>query len=117
MPNPYRAEEEFTVEGRTYRLRFDWNAAVEFETATGRAISDVLADLAAQRVSATALRGLLWAGLRSSEPKLSLEAAGEVLDRLGRREAIRLCGTALRFYFPELGEQPPADPQSPAPSL
>lgn len=115
MPNPYRAEAEFEVEGRTYRLRYDWNAAVEFEAATGRAISDVLADLAAQRVSATALRGLLWAGLRCSEPKLTLEAVGEILDRLGRRAAIQLCGSALRFYFPELGEPPP-DPQSPAPS-
>lgn len=123
MPNPYRAEAEFVVAGERYALRFDWNAAVDFEQATGRLVSQALTSLAACQLSATDLRGLLWAGLRASGRKLSLEEAGDLIPRIGRAEAVRLTGAALRYYFPELGEEaaaaPPgedADPPRPAPS-
>lgn len=123
MPNPYRAEAEFLVAGERFALRFDWNAAVEFEQATGRLVSQALTSLAAGQLSATDLRGLLWAGLRAGGRRISIEEAGDLIPRIGRAEAVRVTGAALRYYFPELGDQgsagPPgedADPPRPAPS-
>ena len=115
MANPYRATAEFTAEGQTYRLRFDWNAACEFEQATGKTVSEVLSDVAAGRVSAVALRGLMWAGLHGDDRGVTLVRAGELIGLVGRVEAVRICGVALRYFFPELEAAPP-DPPNPAPS-
>lgn len=117
MPNPHRCEAEFVARSERFQLRWDWNAACEFEAATGRHISDALADVATGRLSAISLRGLLWAGLRAHHPQLSITDAGELIPVIGRAEAMRLVGTGLRYFYPELeAEPPPADPQTPAPS-
>lgn len=118
MANKYRAEAEFSARGETWLLRWDWNAAVEFESAAGRCLSEALSEVAAGKLSATSLRAMLWAGLRAERPRVTLEEAGGLLAELGHKRAMELCGSALRYFFPEIADAPPgdADPQSPAPS-
>jgi hypothetical protein len=113
--NPYRAEASFEVGSKTYRLRYDWNSAVEFETASGKKLGDAMFELLNLTISATSLRAMLWAGLRQKHPKVTLTRAGVLMGRIGRSEVMRLAGVALRYYYPELMGDPP-DPQTPAPA-
>jgi hypothetical protein len=115
VANKYRAEASFQVGKKTYRLRFDWNAAVEFESASGKKLGDSMLELLKLTICATSLRAMLWAGLRQKHPKVTLSRAGELIGRIGRAEAMRLMGVALRYYYPELMGEPP-DPQRPAPA-
>jgi hypothetical protein len=62
---------------------------------------------------------MLWAGLQDEHPDLTLKEAGRLIDKLGRKEAQRLMGVALRYFFPELDREEAkatADPSTPAPS-
>jgi hypothetical protein len=102
MGNPYRGEASFEVEGRTHRVHFTWNAAVAYEEATGRPLSDALLDLANGKLSARSLRAMLWAGLQEAGEDVTPKDAGRLIDRLGRKDARRILGVALRFFFPEL---------------
>lgn len=115
MANPMRGEAELVVPGRgTLRLKFDWNSAVEFEQIVERPITDAIADVAAQRTSAKLLRGLIWSGLRAHHAEITPREVGEIIGQVGRPEAVRVMGVALRYYFPEIGpDDPPADPPAP----
>ena len=114
MANPLRGEASFEVEGKPYRVKFDWNAAAEYEDATGRALSDALLDVAKQRLSAKSLRAFLWAGLQANHPEVAIRDAGDILAKIGRKEAQRVMGVAMRYYFPELEEGKDPDPLKPA---
>jgi hypothetical protein len=117
MANPHRGEATLRDGETEYRLRFHWNAAAEYEEVTGQTLSEALANVARRRVSAKAVRAMLWAGLREHHPEVTLAQAGQIIDHVGRTEANRVLGVALRYYFPELEDEgPPADPQPPAPS-
>jgi hypothetical protein len=119
MGNPHRGETSFEVEGKAYRVRFSWNAAAAYEEAAGRPLSEALLDVARERFSAKSLRAMLWAGLQDEHPDLTLKEAGRLIDKLGRKEAQRLMGVALRYFFPELDREEAkatADPSTPAPS-
>lgn len=116
VANPLRGEASFEADGRTYRLHYTWNVAAEFEEVAGRPLSDALLDVAREKLSAKSLRAMLWAGLQEHHPEVTLKEAGRLIDRMGRREAQRVMGVALRYFFPELesvGGQPP-DPSKPA---
>ena len=118
MSNPHRGEASFEVEGKAYRVRFSWNAAAEYEDAAGRHLSDALFDIARERLSARSLRAMLWAGLQEHHPEVTLKEAGSLIDKLGRKEAQRVMGVALRYFFPEIApaETKATDPQPPAAS-
>jgi len=103
-----RAETTIQADGRELRLVFGWNEAATFEEVSGKALSDVLSDVAKQRLSAKTLRGFLYAGLREHHADVDLAGAGQLLDVVGRVEANRVLGVALRAYFPELGDDPDA---------
>jgi hypothetical protein len=111
VANPHRGEASFEVDGKTYRLRYDWNAAAEFEDAAGRPLSDALLDVAREKLSAKSLRAMLWAGLQQEHPEATLKDVGRLIDRTGRREAQRLMGSALRYFFPELEEATGSNPE------
>lgn len=125
MANPLRGETQFEVEGRSYRLKFDWNAAAVYEDASGRPVSDVLLDISREKLSAKSLRAMLWSGLQEHHAEVTLKEAGHLIGRMGRREAQRVMGVALRYFFPELGSEeggaapaagPPASPGNPGPA-
>lgn len=110
MSNPLRGEATFEIDGVQYRLRFTWNAAVEYEEIAGRPLSDALLDVAREKLSAKSLRAMVWAGLQEHHPQVSLAETGKLIDQLGRREAARLMGVALQYYFPELDVKKDAPP-------
>jgi hypothetical protein len=114
--NKLRAETLLKVGGRTFALCFDWNAAVEFESAAGRPLSAAMIELAQQDMSATSLRAMLWAGLRRKHRRVSLAQAGSLIARVGRSEAMRVMGVALRYYYPEILDDGPPDPPAPGPA-
>lgn len=58
--------------GKTRRLRFDLNALAELEDHLARPVTK-LADL---ELSATAVRGMLWASLLHEEPELTPKDVG-----------------------------------------
>jgi hypothetical protein len=126
MANPLRGEAQFEVEGRAYRLKFDWNAAAAFEDAAGRPLSDALLDIAREKLSAKSLRAMLWSGLQEQHPEVTLKEAGHLIGRMGRREAQRVMGVALRYFFPELDKEeggagpavgPPPAAEAPLPAM
>ena len=116
MSNPHRGEASFEVEGKAYRVRFSWNAAAEYEEAAGKPLSDALFDIARERLSARSLRAMLWAGLQEHHQDVTLKEAGRLIDKMGRKEAQRVMGVALRYFFPELEppEERAPDPPTPA---
>ena len=120
MANPFRGEASFDIEGKAFRVRFSWNAAAEYEEAAGKALSDALLDIAREKLSARSLRAMLWAGLQEHHPDVTLRQAGEMIDAMGRAEAQRVMGVALRYFFPELDPDDQAgaeaDPPIPASS-
>jgi len=63
---------------RMRTLRFDINAMADFEDVYGKSLMDVLAT---GMISFSALRSLLWAGLKHEDPQLARQgpqAAGEI---------------------------------------
>ena len=116
--NPLRGEATFAVQPEkgdpeTYRLRFTWNAAAEFEAAAGKTITETLLHLEQELFSARTLRAMLWAGLREYHPKVSLEDAGRLIDRAGHEAAQRVLGEALKHFF--LDPDKAAEPTDPEP--
>ena len=119
MGNPLRGEASFEVAGKAYRIRYTWNAAAIYEEAAGRPLSDALLDVARERFSAKSLRAMLWAGLQDEHQDVTLRDAGRLIDKLGRKEAQRIMGVALRYFFPELEKEEAKaaeGPPTPAPS-
>ena len=113
--NPLRGESSFQVQPEkgdpeTFRLRFTWNAAAEFEAAAGKTITETLLHLETELFSARTLRAMLWAGLREFHPKVTLEDAGRLIDRAGHVAAQRVLGDALKHFF--FDPEKPSDPTS-----
>ena len=63
-----------SLNGREYPLRFSVNALCCLEEKTGLTLQSL------QSASLSCLRGLLWCGLLTGEPGLTLEGAGDLLD-------------------------------------
>ena len=119
MSNPLRGEASFEIDGKPFHVRFTWNAAAEYEEVAGKPLSDALLDVAREKLSARSLRAMLWAGLQEQHPDVTLKETGRLIDKLGRREAQRVMGVALRYFFPELEKEDAkttAGPPTPAPS-
>ena len=118
MANPYRGEASFEVEGKTYRLRYSWNAAAEFEEPAGRTFYEAADALSEGRLSVRTLRAMLWAGLEEQHPGLTLKDAGNFIGKLGHVEAWRLVRRAVEYFFlpPDAADPTPgtAAPSTPA---
>jgi hypothetical protein len=116
MANPHRGEASFEVEGKTYRLRFSWNAAAEFEEPAGRSFYDAADTLAVGRLSVRTLRAMLWAGLQEHHPGLTLREAGVLIEKIGQIEAWTLVRKAIEYFFPTAEAEKAPDPPEPAAS-
>ena len=117
MANPLRGEASFEVEGKTYRLRFSWNAAAEFEEPAGRSFYDAADALAAGRLSVRTLRAMLWAGLQEHQPGLTLKEAGVLIEKVGQVESWGLVRKAIEYFFPAPEAEKTPDPPAPAASV
>jgi hypothetical protein len=107
MANPHRGEHDFVAGSETYRLRFDANAICEAESALGKSIVDISTEIGDGKVSMTVVRGLLYAGLRASHPKVTLLECGRLIEAAGGMFPVyQLIGKAMADAFPAVGGNP-----------
>lgn len=59
------------------QLRLDINALADADEVAGKAVNEFLSG---ERVGLSALRALLWAGLKGDDPRLTLTQAGALID-------------------------------------
>lgn len=116
MANPMRGEATISVDGEDIALRFDMNAMVEAETVTGLSIGEIAVSLSnVMTFRAGTARALLWAGIRTGGRKgYTLEAAGDLLGKIGMAAAAEKIGLALAGAFPRA--KPQADSEAADPS-
>jgi hypothetical protein len=108
----------FDADGQAHTLRFTTNALCLFEQRSGMTQLEAAQELAFAKdtplgVSAKTLRALYWAG--ADKGGMTLEQAGDLVDTIGRREAVRIAIEAFDAAFPDAedgdqgknGENPP----------
>lgn len=86
MANPFMGETEIELDGKKYTLYAGINALAEvealFSTANKRVTVQEVMRLATEQ-SMTHIRGLVWAMLRKHHKDMTLEAVGDLIDRVG----------------------------------
>lgn len=110
MANAQRGEVSFPAIGREWTIKLGTNALCEVEGALGKTISEIgrlMED--PERVTLSALRVFIRAGLRAKHPDVTLEDVGNIIDDLGMAEAATLIGNANVLARPEAetGANPP----------
>lgn len=102
MANPSRGEVTFTVADVEYTIKFSTNAICELEALQNKGLNEIVGDL--ERLST--VRALLWAGLHSNHPNVTLKQAGDLIDKLGMVAATDVIGRALNAAFPPPSKDP-----------
>lgn len=92
---------KFTVNGRDYAIRFDYNALADYEEAFGKPLDP------GSQPGVRGIRALLWAGVRSTFDDQRRDAAPSLLE-IGRamqgidpKELQEIIEAAMRRDFPE----------------
>lgn len=70
---------EFTVKGKTKRLRYDFNAIADVEEKAGAGVMKLFSD---DMMGFHTLRLLLWGGLRHEDRGLTIQRAGMIISDL-----------------------------------
>lgn len=96
MVNGLRGEVAFKVDDADYTLVYSTNAICELEERLDKGLNVIVANM--ERL--TTVRALLWAGLRAKHPDVTIEKAGEMIDRCGMASATEAIGKALTAAFP-----------------
>ena len=68
---------EITIGDKTYLMRFNTNACVNFEEVSGKTLFQVMDGT---MPGIKVIRALLWAGLNNGVQKYSLEQVGDIID-------------------------------------
>jgi len=68
------------IGGRTYQLSYTFNGLAEAEAITGCNLLQGMAAVVNGGISATQLRGVLYAALQKSLPEITLEEAGALAE-------------------------------------
>lgn len=96
MANPARGEVAFTVADTEYTLKYSTNAICELEDRLNAGLNTIVGHM--DRLST--VRGMLWAGLRAKHPDITIQQAGEIIDKCGMIAATEVIGKALKAAFP-----------------
>lgn len=96
MVNAVRGEAELP-NGRI--LRFTFNALCDLEAKIGKPVSALDWDA----LSMSDLRALLWAGMKSADPAITVEQAGDVVQEVGLAPTMAALGAAFSAAFPAPG--------------
>ena len=91
----------FEAGGRTRSLQFTTNRLCLLEDKTGKTPLDIAVELEMNPRIGT-LRAMFWAGM--GEGDMTLDAAGDVMDELGRARAIAVARDAFEAAFPSKEE-------------
>ena len=92
-------------------LRYDLNALVDIEEATGKDFSVILN---AKRLSFKEIRAVLWGGLRREDPSLTLEQVGAMLDGRNLMYARGRMIEAINASMPDPTTGEPKNEESPS---
>ena len=65
--------------GKNRKIRFDYNALADLEQGLGQPIQKYFADVS--NIGFNFLRILVWAGLKSSDPGLTIQRAGMFINQ------------------------------------
>lgn len=87
---------EFEAGGETRQLRFNMNAMVRYQEASGKTFIEAVQDLQANHMDFRTLRMLFWVGLGNG----TQDEAGDMIDDIGIKVASELMGQALSAAFP-----------------
>lgn len=87
----------FEAGGRTRVLHFTTNRVCLLEDKTGRTPLDLAIEIEMNPKVST-IRAMFWAGL--GEGDMTLEAAGALMDEIGRTNAIQYARDAFHAAFP-----------------
>jgi len=72
-------EASFEVDGKTWRLRFDWNTLADFEQASGKVATTVIDAMGDGTGTMTDVRAMFWAALQEHHPGVGLREAGRLV--------------------------------------
>ena len=90
---------EIALAGTDYVLRYDLNALCELEAESGENITAIVAKMEGSPPSLREVRLLLWGGLRSDNPKMTVSEAGHVMAEVGIAVAVAAIGEGLTACF------------------
>lgn len=113
MANPHKGEVDLEVEGKVYTLRFSIDDICAVEDKLGRGFVAITASLSdPEKLSLSVIRGLLWGGLRSQHPGMTLLMAGDLMQRAGGvMKVLPVLTEALKRSFPDAeAEASPPEP-------
>lgn len=102
MANPARGEVTLRGGDQEYTIKFSTNAICEVEERLDKGLNTIIANM--ERV--TTVRALLWAGLRTHHPDVTVAGVGEIIDRCGMAAATEALGKALTLAFPNASQDP-----------
>lgn len=111
MANANRGEVDFSVNGKTYTLRYTTNALCELEDALDCGLPEIVERVRDPKsVRLSTVRALVWAGLREHHPTITLHEAGTLVGEYGMMETLHKVGDAFQRAFTgrEGNERPPA---------
>lgn len=96
MANPHRGEVTFKAADTEYTLVFSTNAICELEELLDKGLNAIVANM--ERLMT--VRAMLWAGLRTKHPDITIAKAGELIDTCGMLVATDVIDKALQAAFP-----------------
>jgi hypothetical protein len=100
----------FEAGGRNRTLQFTTNRLCLLEDKIDKPTLDIALELSVSP-RMTTIRAMLWAGL--GEGDMTLASAGEIIDELGKSEAIAFVRDAFAAAFPEKSEAKEGDANPP----
>lgn len=81
MANRFVGEVSVVVDGKSYTLRLDMNALVEFEEMTGKSALDMQTLASSEGVKIADLRAVIHAALKRHHPDAPAAVAGDILSQ------------------------------------
>lgn len=100
MANKFKGEVKVTAGEQEYTLRFDMNALVELEDATGMPVPKLALSFGdPEQMSYKLLRSMFWAGLLHHHPDVTVEEAGRIMSEIDLLEVIEKISEAFAAAF------------------
>ena len=118
MANPHKGEVELKAGDKRYILRFSIDAICALEEATGKSFPVLAVEMSdPAKFTVSLVRQILFAGLTTEHPDITLREAGEIiLEAGGLIEVMGKVGEAFELAFPAKEARGTPRPPNRAPS-
>ncbi|WP_353472325.1 hypothetical protein PVT71_13615 [Salipiger sp. H15] len=104
MSNRFLGEVDVTVDGKAYKLRFDFNAMCEFEDHSGKDAMQAFEAVEAGKIGIRDLRLLTLACMLRHHPEATLQEAGDLISH-----DLSAVMKVMRAAAPAAGDGPGTD--------